>query len=386
MIKPLTLNLPATIEFGAGSIGTLTTHLATHKRVYFLIDKPVSSLLEPVLKTLAESGIVVKICTDVVPEPPIESLEVLLAPVKEFAPDAIVGVGGGSAMDLAKLVAVLFNGDQRTEEVIGIDNVNERRVTLISAATTAGTGSEVTPIAVLTDSAAGLKKGVVSRHIVPDVAIVDPELTIGLPPAITAATGMDAITHCIEAYTNKFSHPIIDLLALQGIQLMYKSLEKAVTNGSDLEARTDMALGSLYGGMCLGPVNTAAVHALAYPLGGAFKISHGMSNSVLLPFVMQFNLTACIDRYGKIGRSIGVNSGKSDEEEARATIRALRELSEKCGIPSSLAAIDIPEAAIPDMAGAAMEVQRLLNNNPRELRTEDAQMIYQQAYHGHIDI
>ncbi len=386
MIKPITLNGPSTIEFGAGKIATLKEHLSENRRIFFLIDPPVVNAVQPVIEDISNSGAEVKISTDVVPEPPIESLEALLDPVKAFAPDAVVGIGGGSAMDLAKLISVLFSGEQQTDEIIGIGNVKGRHVRLITASTTAGTGSEVTPIAVLTDTAAGLKKGVVSTHIIPDVAIVDPELSIGVPPAITAATGMDAITHCIEAYTNKFSHPIIDLLALQGIQLMYKNLETAVIDGENLEARTAMALGSLYGGMCLGPVNTAAVHALAYPLGGTFKISHGMSNSVLLPFVMQFNLPACVERYAEIGRVIGLKADGSGEDLGKAAIRAIRELSEKCAIPGSLEAIDIPESAIEDMSKAAMEVQRLLNNNPREVTLDDARTIYQQAFRGRIEL
>ncbi len=386
MIQPITLNLPAAIEFGAGAISRMQAHLASNRRIFFLVDKPVLNLVEPTLDALSAAGAAIQVCTDVVPEPPIESLEALLEPVKDFDPDAVVGIGGGSAMDLAKLIAVLFDGQQTTGEIIGIDNVKGRRVTLITAATTAGTGSEVTPIAVLTDTAAGLKKGVVSKHIIADAAIVDPQLTIGMPPAITAATGMDAITHCIEAYTNKYAHPIVDSFALRGIQLMYSSLETAVAHGDDLEARTAMALGSLYGGMCLGPVNTAAVHALAYPLGGTFKISHGMSNSVLLPFVMQFNLPACIERYAEIGKIIGLQTTGSDEDRARAAITAVRELSERCGIPGNLAAIDIPVSAIPEMAAAAMEVQRLLNNNPREVGLEDAQMIYRQAHEGRIEL
>ncbi len=386
MIQPITINVPKTIEFGPQKIETLAAHLDSRRRVFFLVDKPVLELVEPVINTVRAAGTAVKVSTDVVPEPPIESLEALLAPVKDFNPDAVVGIGGGSAMDLAKLVAVLFSGAQTTEEIIGIDKVKSRPIKLITAATTSGTGSEVTPIAVLTDSAAGLKKGVVSNHIVPDVAIVDPHLSVGMPPFITAATGMDAITHCLEAFTNKFAHPIIDSLALQGIQLMYRSLETAVTDGGNLEARTNMSLGSLYGGLCLGPVNTAAVHALAYPLGGTFKISHGMSNSVLLPFVMQFNLPACIERYAEIGRAVGLEPGGSDEATARAAIRAICTLSQRCGIPGDLQSIGIPESAIETMAEAAMEVQRLLNNNPREVTLEDARMIYGQAYRGQINI
>ena len=387
MIRPITIKAPAIIEFGAGKIKSLSSHLESSRRVFFLIDKPVLELVTPLVEEMVSSlGITVEISTEVVPEPPIESLEALLRPVKSFDPDTVIGIGGGSAMDLAKLVAVLFDSDQKTSEIIGIGNVKGRSVKLITAATTSGTGSEVTPIAVLTDTAAGLKKGVVSGHIVPDVAIVDPELTLGVPPSITAATGMDAITHCIEAYTNRFSHPVIDTLALQGIGLMSRNLETAVKDGENLSARTDMSLGSLYGGMCLGPVNTAAVHALAYPLGGEFKISHGLSNSVLLPFVMQFNLPTCIERYAEIGRIMGLKYEGTDQATARAMILAVRELSRRCGIPGNLESIGIPKTAIERMAEAAMEVQRLLNNNPREVTLKDARMIYEQAHYGRIDL
>src|SRR5690606_13354603 len=167
---------------------------------FFLVDAPILGRIEPLIAELKNAGKSVLVSTDVVPEPPLEALEVLLAPVREFSPEAIVGVGGGSALDLAKLVAVLFDGRQKTLDIIGIGKVTGRNVRLISVATTAGTGSEVTPIAILTDTQAKLKKGVVSQYLIPDIAIVDPDLTLTLPPAVTAATGMDAMTHCIEAY------------------------------------------------------------------------------------------------------------------------------------------------------------------------------------------
>jgi len=382
MIENISLNIPGTIEFGLGKIETLQDHLRQNRRIFFLVDEPVLALVSPIFEEIKKRGVAVKVSTEVIPEPPFESLEALLAPVKAFDPDAVVGIGGGSTMDLAKLVAVLFTGEQRIEEIIGIDNVIGRTVKLITVSTTSGTGSEVTPIAVLTDARAGLKKGVVSKHIIPDVAIVDPELTIGMPSFLTAVTGMDAMTHCIEAYTNRFAHPIIDALALEGIKMIGRSLEDAVKNGTDKNARTEMALGSLYGGLCLGPVNTAAVHALAYPLGGIYKISHGVSNSVLLPFVMNYNFPSCITRYAEIGRAMGLENQSSDESLARSAIDEIRKLSDRCQIPGSLKALDVPESAIPEMAVAAMEVQRLLQNNPREVGIQDAKDIYEKAYNG----
>ncbi len=385
MLDNITLNVPSTIEFGSAKIATLKDHLKSSRKVFFLIDDPVLQGLEPLLREIGQMGIETEISSEIVPEPPIESLKNLLPPVAAFNPDTVVGIGGGSTMDLAKLVSVLLNSDQKIKEIIGINNVKRRSVKLVTAATTAGTGSEVTPIAVLTDIKAGLKKGVVSKYLVPDVAIVDPALTIGMPAALTAVTGMDAITHCIEAYTNRFAHPIIDILALEGIKLMCKNLEKAVADGKNLEARSAMALGSMYGGLCLGPVNTAAVHALAYPLGGLYKISHGTSNSVLLPFVMKFNLPACTARYAAIARAMGHDPELPDETLARAAITEIRTISNRCGIPGSLQELDIPETALQGMAVAALQVQRLLSNNPREVRLEDAVTIYGAAYRGDLD-
>ncbi len=384
MIKEITLTWPSVIEFGAGRLEKLKDHLSGNKRIYFLCDPPIKAKIEPLLAELRD-GFEVEISTDVVPEPPFEALEKLLEPVRVFSPDAIVGVGGGSAMDLAKLVSVLFTGEQKTEEIIGIGQVKDRKVKLFTVSTTSGTGSEVTPIAVLTDTAQKLKKGVVSKFIIPDVAIVDPELTTTLPPAITASTGMDAMTHCIEAFTNRHSHPIIDNLALEGIRLIAQNLETAVKSGNDLDARTAMALGSLYGGLCLGPVNTAAVHAMAYPLGGEFKIPHGVSNSVLLPFVMSFNLPSCVEKYAQVAHVVGVSPEGSNEDMARKGILKIRDISERCGIPSGIRDLHIPESAIPSMAEAALKVKRLMENNPRTVALGDAEAIFRQAYRGVIE-
>jgi len=385
MIPNVTLNWPSVIEFGAGKINTLPDHLRGCRKVFFLIDPPIQNQVSPMMKQLEELGAKVSMSTEVVPEPPFEALEKLLEPVRIFSPDAVVGVGGGSALDLAKLVAVLFTGKQKAAEVIGIGNVAGRTVKLVTVSTTSGTGSEVTPIAVLTDLDQKLKKGVVSPFLVPDVAIVDPNLTLTLPPAITAATGMDAMTHCIEAYTNRHAHPIIDNIALEGIRLIARNLETAVKSGNNLEARSAMALGSLYGGMCLGPVNTAAVHAMAYPLGGEFKIAHGVSNSALLPFVMNFNLPECIEKYSIIAEAIGGTPEKSKESMAHKAILKIRRISERCGIPSALKEFNIPESAIPSMAEAALKVTRLMDNNPRTITRDDAVAIYRKAYSGIID-
>ena len=382
MIGNITLNLPAVIEFGAGKIGTLPNHLQGFTRVFILVDKPVFSKIEPIAGEIEKSGSQVFLSTEVVPEPPIDTLTGLLRTVKSFNPDAVVGVGGGSTMDLAKLLAVLCSGDQQIHDVIGINKLGRRKTRLILAATTSGTGSEVTPIAVLTDTKEKLKKGVVSPHLVADVTIVDPELTMDLPAQVTAATGMDAMTHCIEAYTNRFAHPVIDEIALQGIRLIAENLETAVFSRGNLEARTAMSLGSLYGGLCLGPVNTAAVHALAYPLGGEFSIPHGVANSVLLPFVMDFNLPACTEKYAQVARAMGVTTKGLPDDVSKEGIRKIKQLSQRCGIPSGLNPLGIPAGAIPSMAKSAMLVTRLLDNNPRKLEFPDVQAIFTAAFNG----
>ncbi len=214
----------------------------------------------------------------------------------------------------------------------------------------------------------------------PDAAYVDPELTFSVPPYVTAATGVDALVHCIEAYANRFAHPIIDLYALEGIRLIAANVVRAVENGQDVEARTALSLGSLYGGLCLGPVNTGAVHALAYPLGGEFHVAHGVSNSVLLPYVLKFNLPAAPQRYANIALALGIEAGATPEATAQRGLAKLRQISAQCGIPAGMSDLGVPEEAIPRMAESAMKVTRLLNNNVRELTKADAEAIYRAAY------
>jgi alcohol dehydrogenase class IV len=224
------------------------------------------------------------------------------------------------------------------------------------------------------------KKGIISPHLVPDFCYVDPELTITVPPSVTAATGVDAFTHCLEAYVNKNSHPLTDIYALEGMRLIAGSLKEAVENGENLEARSKVATGSLYGGLCLGPVNTTAIHALSYPLGSRFHTPHGLSNALLLPAVMEFNLPVAVEPYARVAELMGVGDYSSAEDQARAGIGAIRHLLISCGIPSSISDLGIPKEAIPEMAASAIKIKRLLDNNPRELNHEDAIQIYKRAF------
>jgi len=220
---------------------------------------------------------------------------------------------------------------------------------------------------------------VVSPFLGPDATLVDPVLTVSMPPAVTAGTGLDALTHCIEAYTNRFAHPLVDAYALEGIRRIGRNLRRAVTHGDDLDAREPVALGSMYGGLCLGPVNTAAVHALAYPLGGEFHVPHGFSNAVLLPHVMDFNMAAAPERYADVAVALGAERSDDATETACRGVRRVLDLARECGAPMHLAHWGIHADAVPRIAEAAIKVQRLLKNNPREMTLADAQRIYASA-------
>jgi alcohol dehydrogenase len=382
VIQDIIIQWPQVIEFGAGRLRCIKEHLDGIGRVFIIGDPNAGPFIDSAASELKKNGATVEISRAVVPEPPIDTLKELIQPVADFKPGAVVGIGGGSTMDLAKLLSVLHTREQKVEDILGIGNVKSRKVKLITVSTTSGTGSEVTPIAILTDTEAKLKKGVVSSFLIPDVAVVDPELTINVPPGVTASTGMDAMTHCIEAFTNIHAHPIVDNIAIEGIRLIAANIKKVVVDGADMEARTAMALGSLYGGMCLGPVNAAAVHALAYPLGGGFKVPHGVANSLLLPYVTRFNIPACREKYARVARALGVEDHTDPEKMADYAVDKIRDISHACGIPATLKELDIPESAVPEMAKAAMQVTRLLDNNPRKVEEADAVSIYNSAWHG----
>ena len=369
------------LHFGTGAALRCATDIKESggESVFLVTTRPTLHLCAPLVDALVAQGCRVTLWHDLVGEPTIAEFHAALAAARDCGADAVVGLGGGSAMDVAKLVAALFDGAQRIEDVIGVDRLQGRALWLACIPTTAGTGSEVTPIAILGDEDEDLKKGVVSRYLVPDAAYLDPLLTVSMPAPVTAATGLDALTHCIEAYANRFSHPLVDVYALAGIALIADNLARACRDGNDLEARAAMQRASLYGGLCLGPVNTAAVHALAYPLGGEFHIAHGVANALLLPHVLRFNLEAAPERYAAIARALGVASSGDHQGDALRGIERIVELSEQCGIERSMAKFGIDRADIPRMATAAMTVTRLLERNPRVVTEADAIRIYEAA-------
>jgi len=377
----LALHNVRTVRLGQGVAETCATDMieAGCRRILIVTGAPIRALCSGLETALAVAGCAVEVLASADGEPTLADLDLALDTARQFGADGVVGLGGGSAMDVAKLVAALADGRQAFADVVGTDLLFERRLPLACIPTTAGTGSEVTPIAIIEDTEAQLKKGVVSRHLVPDFAYLDPELTRTMPRGVTAATGIDALTHCIEAYANRFAHPVVDQWALEGIRLIGRYLEQACADGNDMEARAGMLRASHLGGQCLGPVNTAAVHALAYPLGGEFHIAHGAANSLLLPHVLRFNLDAAPARYADVAEALGCQRSADDAETALRGIERIERLSEAIGLERRLSAFGISANAIPHMAAAALTVQRLLVRNPREVTEDDAQAIYQAA-------
>jgi alcohol dehydrogenase class IV len=349
-------------------------------KVALVTAEAVMPALETLLGLLEKSSMTVTVHDDINDEPTVATFESVMKDVQFSKPDVVIGVGGGSVLDVAKLASAMIDEKQDLHDVFGIGKLVKRKTFLVCLPTTSGTGSEVSPNALLLDETDKLKKAVISPYLVPDAAYVDPVLTLGLPASVTAATAMDALTHCIEAYANRFAHPMIDLYALQGIRLIGANLKKAYDNGKDVEARTQLSLASMYGGLCLGPVNTGAVHALAYPLGGEFHIAHGVSNALLLPHVMAFNIQGAPDRYAQIAVALGVKPLGSDEETARAGVSVVSDLLRDCGLPLTLTDLGIAKADIQVMAKSAMTVTRLLNNNVRKVTFEDVTKIYDEAF------
>lgn len=383
--KTLHFQMSRRLVFGAGAVEELPEAVAQRgaNKVLVVTDEGVvgAGIAGRIGALLRDAGIDYGMYDRVEPDPRVEIARECRRAAAEAGCDLLIGVGGGSSMDIAKVAAVMLANEGDILDYVGIGRIPRPGIATILIPTTAGTGSEVTPIAVLSHKQERLKKGVVSDHLYADLALVDPDLTASLPPLPTAYTGMDALTHAIEAYTNRFAHPFVDPLALEAIRLIGLHLRRAVCRGDDPTARYHMCLGSVYGGLCLGPVNTAAVHALAYPLGGTFDVPHGLANSLLLPYVMEYNLVSDLQKYADIAAALGENmAGLSLRDAADLAVGAVRRLSLDVDMVQRMRDLDVPEQAIDGMAEAAMKVTRLLNNNSRTMTKEAAAQIYRNAY------
>ncbi|GGD19462.1 iron-containing alcohol dehydrogenase [Aureimonas glaciei] len=323
----------------------------------------------------------VEIFAEVEPDPSIETVIACAARARIAGCDLVVGLGGGSALDVAKCAAAFVNNPGDIRDYLGIDKLPNAAVAKIMIPTTAGTGSEVTNVAVLSLKAEKTKKGIVSRHLLADAAILDPELTLGLPPAVTAATGMDALTHAIEAYVSRFAQPLTDRFALDAIAMIAAALPTAVHNGADIAARETMLTASLYAGLAFGSAATGMVHGLAMPLGGQFDVPHGIANSVLLPHVMRWNLVAALPRYRDIARAMGVRVNHlSLREGAEGAVAAVEQLARDVGIPATLDDLGVPRSAIEALAKDGMTNLRQVRPNPRNVTYEGLVSILEGAF------
>lgn len=372
--SPIAVVRPHLIEFGVGTAGKLGAWAASegYSRTLVISDVFNAARID-VLQLKGE----VSVFSDVTPEPDIANLDKVLATAEATQAELIVGFGGGSAMDLAKLAAVLVGSQQTLREVVGPNKVQRaRKAALAQVPTTSGTGSEAGIRALVTDPETKAKLAVESLYMLADIAVIDPSLTFSVPARTTAATGVDAMAHCVEAFTNRKAHPMIDMYAIEGTRLVGKYLARAVRDGSDAEARAGLSLASLYGGFCLGPVNTAGGHALAYPLGTRWHVAHGAANALIFPHVLAFNTPAVPEKTKAVMEALGYDTSDTVKSVFDAAYAFCAEL----GIEMTLSGLGVPENDLDAMADDAFAIRRLLDNNPRDLTRADIRSIYEAAY------
>ncbi len=388
-LNNFTFNTTSGIRFGSGVSVSSSQEICKilGSNILFITDKDLMSLklTEPTLNELKKFSSKVEIFEDVEADPSLKTLLKSIEIGKKMKATGVIGFGGGSSMDVAKLTSLILGSDENIEEVWGVSNAIGPRLPLVLVPTTAGTGSEVTPISIITVGEEE-KKGVSSPIILPDVAILDPDLTIGLPAHTTAATGIDAMVHAIEGYAsaNKNNNPISKMLSIEALKLLGGSIEKAVFDGSNIEARGNMLIGAMLAGKSFANSPVAAVHALAYPIGGTFHVSHGLSNSLVLPYVLRFNSVdnKATKDYAELAPYVfpDININQGSQAVCSEFIDRMESLSKKLGLPQKLREVNIPKEACIKMAKDAMKQTRLLVNNPREVTEKDALNIYESAW------
>lgn len=383
-MKAFSLLAPSKIVFGPGKLAELPSLVSElvpggqcSGELLLLSDKGVAGTGLPARaeRALTEAGRRVRLVDTVPPEPSDRELDAIAAALGGTELGAIVAIGGGSVMDAAKILSVLAATGKRTAE-LAEKGVERRGSPTIMVPTTAGTGSESTPNAIVLFPEKSLKVGIVSQHFMPDGILLDPELLVALPPKLTASTGLDALCHLLECFLGKKANPMSDMMAREGLRLIAPSLPAAYRNGADLEARSATMLAAYYGGACIAASGTNAVHALSYPLGGGYRIPHGVANAALLAPVMRFQKDRIASRLAEAARAMGRPALGSAEAEAEALVEWLDALVAELGIPRSLGTLGVPESALGELADAAFGVRRLLDNNPVELSREDILAIY----------
>jgi alcohol dehydrogenase len=380
-----TFRITPEIIFGNGVI--LRVGIEAKKRggdnVLVVVDPEIikAGLFDKVEEALTKEGINVTVYDKVEPEPLLEIADQCANIARDKGCNLVIGIGGGSTMDTAKAASILLTNDGLSRDYQGLDKVNKPGVPKIMIPTTAGTGSEVTFTAVFTDKKLKAKTGINSEYLFADLALLDPELTLSVPPEVTAYTGMDALTHAIESYTSVSSNTLSDLFALESIRLISKNLKRAFKDGRDVETRGNMLKGSLLGGIALANAGVGAAHALAYPLGGEYQVPHGIANGLLLPYVMEFNLKSNIEKFSFVTEALGEKGeGLTDLEFARESVSIVKRLIKDVKAPNKLRDLNIPETAIESLSSQAMKVTRPIENNPGKVTLKDAIEIYKKAY------
>ena len=385
-LTPFIFNTTPSIVFEPGSSRRLGAVAGRRlgASILFVTDPGLRrlGLCDPALASLKAEGMAVSVFDTVEADPSRATLEKAVEAGRAAGATGVVGFGGGSSLDVAKLAALLIGSGEPLDEAWGVGKAKGPRLPLVLVPTTAGTGSEVTPVSIITVGEEE-KRGVSSAIILPDIAVLDAELTLGLPPAITAATGVDAMVHAIEAYASKNANnnPLSRMLARQALRLLGANIEKAVFDGCDIEARGAMLLGSMLAGQAFANSPVAAVHALAYPIGGTFHVPHGLSNALVLPHVLRFNAPDAAPLYAEIAGDAFPHLDRQEGIQGRcaAFIEELANLSKKLGMQTRLREMSISEEHLPKMAADAMKQTRLLVNNPREVTEADALAIYRAA-------
>jgi alcohol dehydrogenase class IV len=384
-MRPFTFNTPPVVRFAPDGLTDLAAIAGDllGKRIVIVTDRGLVATGIPAraARAMEQAGARVQMCDTVTADPPETVFLAVAQLMQDFDATGVIGLGGGSSLDVAKLSAALAKSGAVLGDCYGVGMLPSGRLPLVLIPTTAGTGSEVTPISIVT-TGENTKMGVVSAVLLPDIALLDPLLTLGLPAHVTAATGIDAMVHAIEAYcsTNPNNNPVSRALACEALRLMGPALEMAVSTPDHVGARSEMLLGSLLAGQAFANAPVAAVHALAYPIGGRFKVPHGVSNALVLPHVLRFNAQTAPDDYAQIAPLLFADLAGSTMEVSLAFCDALQSLALRCGLPARLRDVGIGRDDLGVMADDAMLQTRLLGNNPRPVTRADALAIYQAAW------
>lgn len=379
-MRTLTFNTTPSICIERGAAARLAGRVRGlgYRSVLLVTDPGVvgAGLLQPVIDEFSREGVALRVFSDVQADPPESVIRSAVDAALACAADCVIGFGGGSSLDAAKLAALLARSGESLAEVYGIERTRGPRLPLVLVPTTAGTGSEVTAVSVITTDS-GEKNVVISPLLLPDLAVLDADLTIGLPTHVTAATGIDAMVHAIEAYTSRErKNPISDCLAREALRLLSNNIERACDQGSDLQARENMLLGACLAGMAFANSPVAAVHALAYPLGARFHVPHGLSNSLVLAPVLRFNLEVAAPLYAELADIVLPGLQGDDRSKARALAAHFAALPGRLNLPTCLREVGIGAEDLEALALDAMNQSRLLGNNPREVTLEDVRAIY----------